>query len=210
MSAGGIRPRLVAVWLVLLVLVGAIVVIERTDLVGLSSRRDGARDPRMLLPVPVDQLGAIEVAHAGALHRFERDAAGAWFYHGVHTKSEGAHGHQADPSLAERIGRAFAEIELTRLLNYRALTKIIKGQPNWPEVPLAKLQWSSIAQTLAELAVDLLGPDGLVLKGSPDAIDGGQWARSYSWQRYTSIGAGATEIQKNIIAKKALRMGPQR
>ena len=111
-----------------------------------------------------------------------------------------------DPLLRDRVGRAFAEIELTRLLNYRALTKIVKGQPNWPEVPLAKLQWSSIAQSLAELAVDLLGPAGLLAKGGPDAVDGGQWARNYSWQRYTSIGAGATEIQKNIIAKKALRL----
>ncbi len=111
-----------------------------------------------------------------------------------------------DPELRGRIGRAFAEIELTRLLNYRALTKILKGQPNWPEVPLAKLQWSSIAQNLAELAVDLLGPAGLVAKGEAGAVDGGQWSRNYSWQRYTSIGAGATEIQKNIIAKKALRI----
>ena len=111
-----------------------------------------------------------------------------------------------DPALRDRIGRAFAQIELTRLLNYRALTKIINGEPNWPEVPLAKLQWSRIAQLLAELAVDLLGPAGLIAKGEPGAIDGGQWARNYSWQRYTSIGAGATEIQKNIIAKKALRM----
>lgn len=111
-----------------------------------------------------------------------------------------------DPGLRERVGRAFAEIELTRLLNYRALTKIQKGQPNWPEVPLAKLQWSSIAQNLAELAVDLLGPAGVLARGGPDAVDGGHWARNYAWQRYTSIGAGATEIQKNIIAKKALRM----
>ena len=115
-----------------------------------------------------------------------------------------------DPALRDRVGRAFAEIELTRLLNYRALTKISKGQPNWPEVPLAKLQWSSIAQTLAELAVDLLGPAGVLAKGGPDTVDGGHWARNYSWQRYTSIGAGATEIQKNIIAKKALRMAPRK
>jgi alkylation response protein AidB-like acyl-CoA dehydrogenase len=111
-----------------------------------------------------------------------------------------------DPELRDRIARAFADIELTRLLNYRALTKIIKGQPNWPEVPLAKLQWSKISQTLAELAVDLLGPAGVLAKGGPDAIDGGTWTRNYSWQRYTSIGAGATEIQKNIIAKKAIRL----
>lgn len=115
-----------------------------------------------------------------------------------------------DPALQDRIGRLFAEIELTRLLNYRALTKIVRGEPNWPEVPLAKLQWSSISQQLAELAVDLLGPAGLLLRGGPDALDNGTWARNYSWQRYTSIGAGATEIQKNIIAKKAIRFAKAR
>ena len=71
-------------------------------------------------------------------------------------------------------------------------------------MPLAKLQWSHLAQTLAELAVDLLGPAGLLAKGGPDAVDGGTWTRLYSFQRYTSIGAGATEVQKNIIADRAL------
>ena len=109
-----------------------------------------------------------------------------------------------DPEIRERIARAYTDIEFTKLLNYRALTKIIKGQKNWPEVPLAKLQWSHLAQTLAELAVDLLGPAGLLAKGGPDAVDGGIWTRLYSFQRYTSIGAGATEVQKNIIADRAL------
>ncbi|MGZ4704514.1 MAG: acyl-CoA dehydrogenase family protein, partial [Acidimicrobiales bacterium] len=111
-----------------------------------------------------------------------------------------------DPELRQRVARVFMEIELTRLLNYRALTKILKGQPNWPEVPLAKLQWSRISQLIAELAVDLLGPAGLLARGGPDAVDGGKWTRNYAWQRYTSIGAGATEIQKNIIAKKAIKL----
>jgi alkylation response protein AidB-like acyl-CoA dehydrogenase len=109
-----------------------------------------------------------------------------------------------DPGIRERIARVHTQIEYTKLLNYRALTKIIKGQKNWPEVPLAKLQWSHLAQTLAELAVDLLGPQGLLLRGAADAADNGSWARLYSFQRYTSIGAGATEVQKNIIADRAL------
>ena len=69
-------------------------------------------------------------------------------------------------------------------------------------MPLAKLQWSHLAQTLAELAVDLLGPAGMLAQGGPDAVDGGAWNRLYVFQRYTSIGAGTTEVQKNIIADR--------
>jgi alkylation response protein AidB-like acyl-CoA dehydrogenase len=111
-----------------------------------------------------------------------------------------------DPELRERIARAHTDIEYTRLLNYRALSKILKGEPNWPEVPLAKLQWSHLAQTLAELACDLLGPQAVLAKGGPDAVDGGGWNRLYVFQRYTSIGAGTTEVQKNIIADKAIKL----
>jgi alkylation response protein AidB-like acyl-CoA dehydrogenase len=111
-----------------------------------------------------------------------------------------------DPELRERIARAHTDVEYTRLLNYRALSKILKGEPNWPEVPLAKLQWSHLAQTLAELAVDLLGPAGALSRGGPDAVDGGSWNRLYLYQRYTSIGAGTTEVQKNILADKAIKL----
>ncbi|MBA3304080.1 MAG: acyl-CoA dehydrogenase family protein [Actinomycetota bacterium] len=111
-----------------------------------------------------------------------------------------------DPGLRERIARAHTDIEYTRLLNYRALSKILKGEPNWPEVPLAKLQWSHLAQTLAELAVDLLGPAGMLSRGGPDAVDNGSWNRLYLFQRYTSIGAGTTEVQKNIIADRAIKL----
>ena len=111
-----------------------------------------------------------------------------------------------DPGLRDRIARAYTQIEYTRLLNYRALSKILKGEPNWPEVPIAKLQWSYLAQTLAELAVDLLGPAGMLAKGGADAIDNGSWNRLFVFQRYTSIGAGTTEVQKNILADRAIKL----
>jgi alkylation response protein AidB-like acyl-CoA dehydrogenase len=113
-------------------------------------------------------------------------------------------GALSDPGLRERIARAHVEIEYTRLLNYRALSKVLRNQKTWPEVPLAKLQWSHLAQTLAELAVDLLGPVGMLARGGPDAADGGAWTRLYLFQRYTSIGAGTTEVQKNILAERAI------
>ena len=100
-------------WLVLAALVGVILVIEHRD--RHQEGTAGDADARLLLPVPVDQLGAVEVADAGRLHRFERDAGGAWFYHGVHTGSESRHTHGADPALAERIERTLAAFGRTRM-----------------------------------------------------------------------------------------------
>jgi len=114
-----------------------------------------------------------------------------------------------DPSVRERLARAWTDIELARLLTLRALSKIIKGEKNWPEVPFAKLQWSELAQTLADLAVDLLGPAGLLARGGPDAVDRGKWTRLYAFQRYSTIGGGSTEVQKNIIADRAIRLPGQ-
>ena len=88
----------------------------------------------------------------------------------------------------------------------RALSKIIKGEKNWPEVPFAKLSWSALAQTLAALSVDLLGPAGVLARGGPDAVDRGKWTRLYSFQRYSTIGGGSTEVQKNIIADRAIAL----
>ena len=111
-----------------------------------------------------------------------------------------------DPVMADRLARAWTEIELTRLLVYRALSKVMRGEKNWPEVPFSKLQWSMLAQTLAELAVDLLGPAGLLARGGTDAVDRGKWTRLYSFQRYSTIGGGSTEVQKNIIADRAIKL----
>ncbi len=114
-----------------------------------------------------------------------------------------------DPGLRDRLAHAWTEIELSRLLALRALSKIIKGEKNWPEVPFAKLQWSSLAQTLAALAVDLLGPAGLLARGGPDSVDRGKWTRLYAFQRYSTIGGGSSEVQKNIIADRAIKLPGQ-
>ncbi len=111
-----------------------------------------------------------------------------------------------DPAIQERIARAYTEIQLTKLLNYRAFSKILKGEKNWPEVPFAKLQWSYLSQSLAELALDMLGPLGALARGGPDAVDRGRWTRLYSFQRYSTIAGGSTEVQKNIIADRAIQL----
>ncbi len=115
----------------------------------------------------------------------------------------------SDPSIQERLVKAWTEIELAKLLSLRALSRIIKGERPWPEVQFAKLQWSSLAQSMAELAVDMLGPAGVLARGGPDAIDRGKWTRLYAFQRYSTIGGGSTEVQKNIIADRAIKLPGQ-
>jgi alkylation response protein AidB-like acyl-CoA dehydrogenase len=65
-----------------------------------------------------------------------------------------------DPAIRERVAELHMQIDFTRLLIARALSKVLKGEKGWPEVPLAKLQWGYISLWLAELALDVLGPTG--------------------------------------------------
>jgi hypothetical protein len=153
------------VWPLLLVLIGAIVVIERTDRLRPKPRRDGHASPavRLLLPVPVDELGAIEVVHGRTLHRFERDAAGLWFYHvhGVDTASTEGHSHNADPALAERIAHAFAAFGRTR--RERQFTLQTHAEDYGVTTPemLILVYWPDAMQPLAQYAVGDLAPDAL-------------------------------------------------
>lgn len=104
-------------WSVLLLLIGVIGAIEMRDRAAAPSVGSGtARDPRLLLPVPIEQVGAIEVAYGGAVHRFERDASGTWFYHGAHAAAQaGRHAHQIDPAMAARISQAFVGFDRARM-----------------------------------------------------------------------------------------------
>ena len=174
MNAGGLRPRLVTVWLALAALVGAIVALERADLVRPRPGGDGHADPHLLLAVPVDRLGAIEVAHAGRLHRFERDRTGAWFYHGVHTGSEGAHAHTPDPALAARIERAVAAFGRTRIERQLALgtstgdygvavpeTLILVYRPHDPQ-PLVQYAVGDVAPDTLSRYLQVVGSSAVV------------------------------------------------
>ena len=96
--------RLVIIWGVLLALAVVIFIGERQ-----RSEQLGASTQRVvpwLLPVPMQDLGAVEVMVKGSMHRFERDAEGRWFYHGGHDAKKAEHGHSTDPQMAAVIDKA--------------------------------------------------------------------------------------------------------
>ena len=106
------RSKLIAIWLVLAVL-GVAIYLGETR----RSERISApivRDERKLLPLPIESIGAIELMNKGAMHRFERDKTGVWFYHGMHDASKSEHGHQADPKAADLIDKTLTAFGRTR------------------------------------------------------------------------------------------------
>jgi len=160
---GGVSVRLSVIWIVLLVLAGAIAAIELTDRAR-SQREESApaqRDPRLLVPVPLEQVGAIEVAYAGAVHRFERDAAGAWFYHGVHAKTDATHVHQADPAMAQRIEKALQGFGRTRMERFLPAGSAVEqyGLAN-PQMVILVYRPNEL-QPLLQVAVGDVAPDKL-------------------------------------------------
>lgn len=108
------RRKLAALWLLLAALAVVIFLIERNDRIASAPTGEG-RDERLLIPVTIAELGAIEIAHKGTVHRFERDATGSWFYHGVHRPSEQQHAHNTDPQIAARVEKAFAGLGRARM-----------------------------------------------------------------------------------------------
>jgi hypothetical protein len=155
-SAPRAQRRLVVVWLVLAALLASIGVLEYRER---STSGSTGADPRALLPAPLDHLGAIEIADRGRLHRFERAASGAWFYHGTHAAAAAEHTHDADPELAERIERAFTALARTRVERDFPLER--DGAAYGVTTPdvLILVYRPGDAQPLAQYAVGHVAPD---------------------------------------------------
>jgi len=165
MSAGRRKGKLVLIWGVLVVLVGIIYAVDHRDdreeqaQAEIESR--GEDRERNVISVPIEQVGALEIAHAGALHRFERDAEGVWLYHSAHAPVDGSHGHQADPALADVIRTkliGFARAHRERSFPYDPKTQDY-GLANPKTLLLVYRKGET--QPLTQFAFGESAPDGL-------------------------------------------------
>jgi alkylation response protein AidB-like acyl-CoA dehydrogenase len=114
-------------------------------------------------------------------------------------------GSAADDSyFRQRIAQLHIEVETMRLNAYRGLTKTMQSGVPGPEGSLGKWQWADINQDLTELALEIEGAHGALMRGSDHAVAGGAWQYSFLRSRANSIEGGTTDILKNIIAERVL------
>ena len=70
------------------------------------------------------------------------------------------------------------------------------------EASVTKLLWSRWHQALGELAMEVLGARSMLARGAPYDLD--EWQRLFLFSRADTIYGGSDEIQRNIIAERAL------
>lgn len=104
-----------------------------------------------------------------------------------------------DPIVRQKLAQCYAEIEVMRLNQLRAFSRINETGVPGPEGSIQKIVWSELNQRFQQVAMEILGPYGQLAHGSPGAIDEGQWAYGYLRARGNTIEAGTSEIQRNII-----------
>jgi alkylation response protein AidB-like acyl-CoA dehydrogenase len=108
------------------------------------------------------------------------------------------------PLLRQKLAAAYIDSEAMKYTALRNLTKVLRGGIPGPEGSVEKLFWSEMYQRLLETALELEGPYGQLLKGSPHALDDGAWPHLMLYSRGRTIAAGSSEIQRNIIAERVL------
>ena len=104
-----------------------------------------------------------------------------------------------DPLVRQKLAQCYAEIEIMRMNQMRAFSRISATGVPGPEGSIQKIFWSELNQRFQQAAQEILGAYGQLEAGDPHAIDKGAWSYGYLRTRGNTIEAGTSEIQRNII-----------
>jgi alkylation response protein AidB-like acyl-CoA dehydrogenase len=119
-----------------------------------------------------------------------------------------------DPVVRQKLGKMLAELEVMRYAGLRVLSKLEKGQHPGPESSVDKLYYSEMDKAHQELVQEILGPYGqlddlppeLRLESTTTQGHEANWAYNFLWSRAGTIYSGTSQIQKNIIGERVLKL----
>jgi alkylation response protein AidB-like acyl-CoA dehydrogenase len=109
-----------------------------------------------------------------------------------------------DPLIRQKLAQFETEFEVLKLL-YFQLAHLLDHEkiPNY-QSSMEKTFFSELAQSVSNLAIDLMGLRGQVKEGDRRAPLDGTPNFFYRWSIIESIYGGSSEIQRNIIAQRGL------
>ncbi|HTX00974.1 MAG TPA: acyl-CoA dehydrogenase family protein, partial [Acidimicrobiales bacterium] len=112
-----------------------------------------------------------------------------------------ANGRSAERDFRQRAAELWSRLQIMRWNTLRTL-----GGTDRPELSgaayISKLFWSHLHQDLGELFIDTVGAEAMLIDGDPPGLSHAQ--RLYLATRAETIYGGTSQIQRNIIAERAL------
>jgi len=107
------------------------------------------------------------------------------------------------PAIRQRIAEAHIGLRTLRFNSLRMLSGGEDGSLS-REAMIYKLCWSSWHRNLGKLAMDVLGPEAELIEAEPYQL--GRLQSLFLFTRADTIYGGTNQIQRNIIAERALGM----
>jgi alkylation response protein AidB-like acyl-CoA dehydrogenase len=129
--------------------------------------------------------------------------------HLAKTTQSGNRPNIKDPLIRDRLGRIEGRVKAHEYSGLRQLTKNAKGEDPGIIQMMNKLLSTDIGNEIAELALDLLGDEGLLdppgsgaTKGQP--VGNRSWIGQYMYSLGIAVAGGTANIQRNVIAERGL------
>jgi alkylation response protein AidB-like acyl-CoA dehydrogenase len=112
-------------------------------------------------------------------------------------------GASRDPDIRQRIAEAHIGLKTMRYNSMRMLSGGEDGTLS-REAMIYKLYWSSWHRNLGKLAMDVLGPEAELIESGPYELN--KLQSLFLFTRADTIYGGTNQIQRNLIAERALGM----
>ncbi len=110
-------------------------------------------------------------------------------------------GAARDPVIRQRLADAWIGLQIQRYHALRVLSNAESPELS-REAMITKIYWASWHRDLGKLAMDVLGPESEIADGAP--YDLTRLQRLFLFTRADTIYAGSNQIQRNLIAERAL------
>lgn len=115
-----------------------------------------------------------------------------------------SNGRNTDPLVRQDLAWAYTQVQLMRFSGLRLLATLAAHSEPGPEASVAKLFWSEYHRRFGELALDVLGAGALGGETITSGSSLGRWYEVFLLSRAGTIYSGTSEIQRNIVAERAL------
>jgi alkylation response protein AidB-like acyl-CoA dehydrogenase len=120
-----------------------------------------------------------------------------------------------DPRIRAQIAKLHTDAEVARVMGLKVVDATVRGEkiaeetgtpspPPTVESSEYKLFATEFSRRLANAAMDIAGPGSQLRVHTEDAPMKGRSESTYRYTVIDTIGGGAPEIQKNIIARRGL------